>query len=107
MGNFCPPGSGSTDLNESGSNPDPDPQPCLDMCSFSSVWILERLQRGKYPGESLLKAVNVDRSLVRPAQTQQESEQKIEVQKLMLLCFLKGDFSGFFLFGTVRYRYVI
>jgi hypothetical protein len=55
----------------------------LDLGSFFSI--LERLQRGKYPGERLLKAVNVDRCLVRPAQTQQESEQRIEVQKLMLL----------------------
>jgi hypothetical protein len=53
------------------------------MCSFSSI--LERLQRGKYPGESLLKAVNVDRCLVRPAQTQQESKQKIELEKLLLV----------------------
>jgi hypothetical protein len=31
MSHFCPPGSGSTDPIESGSNwdPDPDPQPCL------------------------------------------------------------------------------
>jgi hypothetical protein len=31
VGNFCPPGSGSesTDPIESGSNSDPDPQPCL------------------------------------------------------------------------------
>jgi hypothetical protein len=32
VGHFCPPGSGSTDPIESGSNPDsdtdPDPQPC-------------------------------------------------------------------------------
>jgi hypothetical protein len=26
VGNYYPPGSGSTDLTESGSNPDPDPK---------------------------------------------------------------------------------
>ncbi len=28
VGHFCPPGSGSTEPIEYGSNPDPDPQPC-------------------------------------------------------------------------------
>jgi hypothetical protein len=31
VGHFCPTGSGSTDLIESGSNPDPDPKHCKLM----------------------------------------------------------------------------
>jgi hypothetical protein len=30
VGHFCPPGSGSTDPVESGSNTDPDPQACIE-----------------------------------------------------------------------------
>ncbi len=37
VGNFCPPGSGSTDPIESGSNPDPDtdPQPCWSVYNMA------------------------------------------------------------------------
>ncbi len=35
MGHFCPPGSGSTDPIESGSNPDPDQQPWLGIRDIS------------------------------------------------------------------------
>ncbi len=45
MGHFCPPGSGSTDPIESGSNSDPDPdtdpdpQPCfIDIWSMMGTW---------------------------------------------------------------------
>ncbi len=31
VGHFCPPGSGSTDPIEYGYNPDPDPQPWLNL----------------------------------------------------------------------------
>ncbi len=55
MGHFCPPGS--TDPIESGSSPDPDPQPCFH--SFLLHWGICRSTNTQYESPDILGRLDV------------------------------------------------
>ena len=57
-GSFCPPGSGSTDPIESGSNPDPDPKPVsllvlkVHLKHFSKIKVIKKSKNSRNQGFS-------------------------------------------------------